>query len=141
VRKLLFMQAWKPALSRCTRSAHILVAVFLSAQALSGLNASAMVRSTTVLVKFVVVLHLAEWIASQFQFRTEISQSIQAQFSLVQPLVSTQQVKKPKDRTASVQEDTNHHDCRNEQKHWIAHPAYFDRRLGSLWNFQLPQGP
>ena len=49
--KLLFMQAWKLALWRCTKSVRTLVVEFQNARARNGSSALAMVRSTTVLVR------------------------------------------------------------------------------------------
>ena len=86
-KRLLCSQECKLASWRCTRSAHTLVAAFLSVQALSGSNASAMVRSTTALVKRRAVPHLAVWIALLSLSQTETSPSIQVQSSLDLQLV------------------------------------------------------
>jgi len=59
--KPLCMQVWKPALLRYTKSVHTLVVAFRNARAHSGLNALAMVRSTTVLVRKKVGLLLVVW--------------------------------------------------------------------------------
>jgi hypothetical protein len=82
VRRLQYSPACKQALLLCIRSAHTLVAEFQSAQAHSGSNASATVRSTTASVKRRAAPHLAVWIVSQSLSQTETSQSIQVQFSL-----------------------------------------------------------
>jgi hypothetical protein len=97
----------RQALLRCIRSALTSDVVFLSARVRNGLNARAMVRSTTASVKKRVGQLHAEWIVSEWALRTVFSQLTLAQYSQGRQLVSTPLDKKLKDHTVSA-EGTNH---------------------------------
>jgi hypothetical protein len=110
--RLLFIPECRLALWRCIKSALTSDVEFLNVRVRNGLNAHAMVLSTTELVKKRVDQPHVEWIVSELLSRTVFSLLTQAQFLQAHQLASTPLVKKLKGLTVSAEDRTNH-DCIN----------------------------